>query len=79
MGWGGRWEEGSGWGTHVHPWLVHVNVWQKPPQYCKVTSLQLKKKMKKNENEVISVGPNPVIGVLIKGAIWRHIYRKNGV
>jgi len=35
-GWGGRSEEGSGWGTHVHPWLIHVNIWQKPPQYCKV-------------------------------------------
>ena len=34
MGWGGRWEGGSGRGTHVHPWLIHVNVWQKPPQYC---------------------------------------------
>ena len=29
--------------THVHPWLTHVNVWQKPLQYCKVISLQLKK------------------------------------
>ena len=46
MEWRGRWEGGSGWGTHVHPWLIHVNVWQKPPQYCKVTSLQLKKKKK---------------------------------
>ena len=46
MGWGGRWERGSGWGTHVHPWLIHVNVCQKPPQYCKVISLQLKKKNK---------------------------------
>ena len=29
-----RWygEGGSGWGTHVHPWLIHVNVWQKPLQ-----------------------------------------------
>ena len=18
----------SGWGTHVHPWLIHVNIWQ---------------------------------------------------
>ena len=36
MGWGRRWEGGSGWGTHVHPRLIHVNVWQKPPQYCKV-------------------------------------------
>ena len=43
MGWGGRWEGGSGWGTHVHPWLIHVNSWQKPPQCCKVISLQLKK------------------------------------
>ena len=24
MGWWGRWEGGSGWGTHVHPWLIHV-------------------------------------------------------
>ena len=31
-------------GTHVNPWLIHVNVWQKPLQYCKVISLQLKKK-----------------------------------
>ena len=41
MGWGGRLEVGSGWGTHVNPWLIHVNVWQKPLQYCKVISLQL--------------------------------------
>ena len=39
--WRGRWEGGSGWGTHVNPWLVHVSVWQKPLQYCKVNSLQL--------------------------------------
>ena len=43
-GWDG---EGGGRGiqdqeTHVHLWLVHVNVWQKPPQYCKAISLQLK-------------------------------------
>ena len=41
MGWGGRWERGSGWGTHVNPWLIHVNVRQKSLQYCKVISLQL--------------------------------------
>ena len=28
MGWGGRWEGGSGWRTHEHPWLIHVSVWQ---------------------------------------------------
>ena len=41
MGWGGRWEGGSGWGTHVNLWLIHVSVWQKPLQYYKVISLQL--------------------------------------
>ena len=41
MRWGGRQEGRSGWGTHVNPWLIHVNVWQKPLQYCKVISLQL--------------------------------------
>ena len=48
-----NWDNAEGWnreggekeildgGTHVHPWLVHVNEWQNPPQYCKVISLQL--------------------------------------
>ena len=43
-GWGGE-EDGGRFrmrGTHVHPWLIHVYVWQKPPQYCKVIILQLK-------------------------------------
>ena len=40
MGWGGRREGGSGWGTHVNTWLVYVNIWQNPLQYCKVISLQ---------------------------------------
>ena len=26
MGWRGRRERGSGWGIHVNPWLIHVNV-----------------------------------------------------
>ena len=52
MGWGGRWERGSGWGTHVNPWLIHVNVWQNPVQYCKVVSLQLIKINGKKNNKM---------------------------
>ena len=52
MGWGGRWEGGSGRGTHVNPWLIHVNVWKKPLQYCKVISLQL---IKINGKKKISI------------------------
>ena len=48
MGWGGRWEGRSGWGTHANPRLIHVSVWQKSLQYCKVTSLQLIKINEKN-------------------------------
>ena len=28
MVWEGRREEGSGWGTHVYLWLIHVDIWQ---------------------------------------------------
>ena len=41
MEWAGMQERGAAWGTHVNPRLIHVNVWQKPLQYCKVISLQL--------------------------------------
>ena len=41
IGWKGRREGGSGWGIHVNPWLIHVNVCQKSLQYCKVISLQI--------------------------------------
>ena len=47
-------EVGGGfrWGTHVNPWLIHVAVWQKPLQYCKVISLQL---IQINEKKVASI------------------------
>ena len=59
IGWRGRWEGGSGWGILVNPWLIHVSVWQKPLQYCKVISLQLikingkkRRRRKRNPNEL---------------------------
>ena len=51
---GSHWDDPEGWdgegggrggqdGEHMgNPWLIHVSVWQKPVQYCKVISLQLK-------------------------------------
>ena len=50
-------------GTHVNPWLIHVNVWQKPLQYCKVISLQLIKingKKKGKDDWCFSTGGDPV-------------------
>jgi len=48
-------EEGGGFriGNTVHPWLLHVNVWQKPLQYYKVISLKLKHvECKKNKIKI---------------------------
>jgi len=39
---GGRFK---GEGTYVLLWLIHVDVWQRPTQYCKAVILQLKQKM----------------------------------
>ena len=37
-----------------NPWLIHVNVWQKPLQYYKVISLQL---IKINGKKIIIMVP----------------------
>ena len=36
---GGRFEREE---TDVYLWLIHVDVWQKPTQYCKAIILHLK-------------------------------------
>ena len=36
-------------GTYVNLWMIHVDVWQKPTQYCKAIILRLKTKKKKVE------------------------------
>ena len=42
VGQGGRWEGGSRRRGHMlYLWLIHVDVWQKPTQYCKAIILQL--------------------------------------
>ena len=43
MEWGGRWERGSGWETRVHPWRMHVDVWQNQYNIVKLNKIKLKK------------------------------------
>ena len=47
--WGGRWEGGSGLGTHVHLWLIHVNVWQNQYNIVKQNKVKIKIKNKRND------------------------------
>ena len=53
---GGRKEEGSGWGTCVYLWQIHVDIWQN--QY-NIVKLKNKIKLKKNKIH------------LCKGLPWR--------
>ena len=39
MVWGGRWEEGSGWGTRVYLWWIHVDIWQKQYNIVKLKEI----------------------------------------
>ena len=55
MVWGGRMEEGSGWGTHVYLWQIHFDVWQN--QY-NIVKFKNKIKLKKNKNVYITLASN---------------------
>ena len=46
MVWGGRREEGSGWGTRVYLWQIHVHIWQNQYNIVKLKN-KIKLKMKK--------------------------------
>ena len=45
MVWGGRREEGSGWGTRVYLWRIHFDIWQNQYNIVKFKNkIKLKKK-----------------------------------
>ena len=47
MVWGGRREEGSGWGTHVYLWQIHFDIWQNQYSIVKLNKIKLKKQTNK--------------------------------
>ena len=60
MVWGGRREEGSGWGTHVYLWQIHFDIWQNQYNIVKLNKIKLKKNFvecvtKKKEERKLSV------------------------
>jgi len=44
MVWGGRREEGSGWGTHVYLWRIYFDIWQNQYNIVKFKN-KIKKKL----------------------------------
>ena len=44
--WGGRREEGSGWGTRVYLWWIHFNIWENQYNIVKFKNkIKIKKKL----------------------------------
>ena len=74
MVWGGRREEGSGWGTHVYLWWIHFDIWQN--QY---NIVKLKNKIKKNKMDLDEIAENfrllvpegPWLSLVQKEEIWK--------
>ena len=56
---GGRWEEGSGWGTRAYLRRIHVDIWQNQYHIVKLKNL---KKIKK-KNKVILLAQGHSLGV----------------
>ena len=66
MVWGGRREEGSGWGTHVYLWWIHFDIWQN--QY-NIVKLKNKIKLKKKKEEESTWEPDPPHGMKLSREI----------
>ena len=52
MVWGGRREEGSGWGTRVYLWRIHVDIRQNQYNIVKLKN-KIKKKRKEKQSEAL--------------------------
>ena len=81
MIWGGRWEGGSGLGTHVHPWLIYVNVWQNQYSIVKQNKVKINiKKINKDTDVMNGKGNgNPLLYSCLekptdRGAWWAAVH-----
>ena len=53
---GGRREEGSGWGTRVYLWRIHVDIWQNQYNIVKLKNkIKFKKKKKKDPTLALDI------------------------
>ena len=61
MVWGGRREEGSGWGTHVYLWQIHFDIWQNQYNIVKFKNKIKLKKKKRKKTEEFSLPPRSTV------------------
>ena len=58
MVWGGRREEGSGWGTHVYLWWIHFDIWQNKYNIVKLKKQKQKLHIRQKPNVEVEVYNN---------------------
>ena len=62
MVWGGRREEGSGWGTHVYLWWIHFDIWQNQYNIVKLKNeIKFKKKVKVKKKKQVAINKNGIL------------------
>ena len=75
MEWGGRREEGSGWGTHVCLWQIHFDIWQSQYNMVKLNKIKILKKRQKKERKErkarMNTLPQSTVATSGSGVRWR--------
>ena len=66
MVWGGRREEGSGWGAHVYLWRIHFNIWQNQYNIVKFKNKIKKKRVMQTWSRTMG----SLSSVLLLGHAW---------
>ena len=73
MVWGGRREEGSGWGPHVYLWRIHFDIWQNQYNFVKFKNKKIKKKNTRVDSHSLLQGIFPTQGLNPDLPHWRQI------
>ena len=69
MVWEGRREEGSGWGTHVYLWQIHLDIWQNQYNIVKLNKIFLKNQKIKIK-KIKSLESCDSLGAISKHSTW---------
>ena len=70
MVWGGRREDGSGWGPHVYLWRIHFDIWQNQYNILKFKN-KIKQKILKLLSQVLVLGTFKPKGMSV---LSRHLW-----
>ena len=80
MVWGGRREDGSGWGSRVYLWRIHVDIWQNQYNIVKLKNKKkLKNKIRKKKNKKNCVFLRVVAGesmLLENQLVWDKLIKE---